>query len=156
MLLLLLLLIAKPKGKPRLSCYGTTCGHNAICKSNINNITCVCKPNYLGDPYIGCRPRCTLSAECARSFACVNSECIDPCKNACGLRARCRVVNHSPICFCPNGMTGNPLTICNKISNCKHAFFRPTVIKNNFTFINVFLIFYQNNNIKIKSYTKNF
>jgi len=140
--LVLLLLIAKPKGKPRLSCYGSICGHNAICKSNIINETCVCKDNYIGAPYIGCHPLCTLSADCPRSFACVNSECIDPCKYACGLRARCQVVNHSPICFCPNDMTGNPLTMCNKILKCKHAFFQSTVINTNFTLINVFLIFY--------------
>lgn len=121
--IIILLLIAKPKEKSRPSCDGSTCGANAICKKNINNGTCVCKRNYLGDPYIGCRPHCVLSADCPISFACVNSECLDPCKNACGMRARCQVVNHSPICFCPNGMTGNPLTICNKISNCKHAFF---------------------------------
>lgn len=121
--MLLLLLIAKPKGKPRLPCDGSMCGPNAICKRYINNVTCVCKRNYIGDPYIGCRPQCSLSADCPRVFACVNSDCIDPCENACGLRANCHVVNHSPICFCPNGMTGDPLTQCNKISSCKHAFF---------------------------------
>lgn len=77
---------------------------------------------------MGCRPRCTLSADCPRSLACVNSECADPCKNACGMHAGCQVVNHSPICFCPNGMTGNPLTTCNKIPNCKHAFLQLSFI----------------------------
>lgn len=123
LLLLSSLLIAKPKGKPRPSCDGSICGTNTICKNNINNGTCVCKRNYLGDPYTGCRPHCTFSADCPKSFACVNSECVDPCENACGVRARCQVVNHRPICFCPNGSTGNPLTICNIISNCKHAHF---------------------------------
>lgn len=122
MILLLLLLLAKPNGKSPF-CDGSTCGPNAICKTNINNGTCICKRKYLGDPYIGCRPHCVLSADCPRSFACVNSECIDPCKNACGMRAFCQVINHNPICFCLNGMTGNPLIICNKILNCKHASF---------------------------------
>lgn len=120
---MLLLLIAKPKGKPRQTCSGSVCGPNAICKNNINkNGTCVCKRNYLGDPFIGCRPLCTLSADCPKEFACLNSECVDPCKNACGMHASCQVINHSPTCFCPNGMTGHPLTKCDKISTCKHAF----------------------------------
>lgn len=126
-MLLLLLVLAKPKGKPRFPCDDSVCGQNAMCKGNFNNATCVCKPNYIGDPLIGCRLNCSLTADCPRSFSCVNSKCIDPCENACGVRARCRVVNHSPICFCPNGMTGNPLTLCNKISNCKHVFFHLSI-----------------------------
>lgn len=120
--LLLLLSIAKPKGKPRQSCDRVSCGPNTICKANTNNGTCICKHNYFGNPNIGCRPRCTLSADCPRALACVNLECTDPCDNACGIRASCQVVNHAPICFCPNDMTGNPLTMCNNIPKRKHAF----------------------------------
>lgn len=122
-MLILLLVFAKPKETPRFPCDGSICGQNAMCKSNFKNGTCVCKPNYVGDPFIECRPYCSLSADCPRTFVCIDSKCVDPCENACGVRARCEVVNHNPICFCPNGLTGNPLILCNTILNCKHVSF---------------------------------
>ncbi|CAD6236859.1 GSCOCG00008267001-RA-CDS, partial [Cotesia congregata] len=36
----------------------------------------------------------------------------NPCPGACGDMARCSVLNHSPVCSCPEGYTGDPSTQC--------------------------------------------
>jgi hypothetical protein len=59
-----------------------------------------------------CRPECVVNSECARNRACINQNCSDPCRNSCGLNANCKVINHSPICFCNDGFTGDPFTQC--------------------------------------------
>jgi hypothetical protein len=76
---------------------------------------CSCLPNYSGTPP-GCRPECVVSSECSFDKACVNQKCVNPCTSStCGTNAICRVNNHSPICSCNNGFTGNPFFVCNKI-----------------------------------------
>lgn len=62
-----------------------------------------------------CRPECIISSECASTKACVNQKCINPCINACGHAARCEVINHSPICSCNPGQTGDPFKGCYEI-----------------------------------------
>jgi hypothetical protein len=59
-----------------------------------------------------CRPECSVSSECSQDKACVNQKCIDPCPGTCGSGARCNVLNHSPICSCPSGYTGDPFVQC--------------------------------------------
>jgi hypothetical protein len=68
-------------------------------------------PNYIGSPP-GCRPECTVSAECPSDKACVNQKCIDPCPGHCGTNSYCKVINHSPICSCNVGFVGDPFTRC--------------------------------------------
>ena len=76
---------------------------------------CSCLPNYIGSPP-GCRPECVVSSECSFDKACINQKCVNPCMaGTCGSNAICRVNNHSPICTCNNGFTGNPFTICSRI-----------------------------------------
>lgn len=75
---------------------------------------CSCMPNYINSPP-NCRPECVLNSECDSMKACVNQKCIDPCPGTCGLSAKCTVINHSPICSCPSGYTGDPFTRCNTI-----------------------------------------
>lgn len=60
----------------------------------------------------GCRPECVVSSECSYDKACVNQKCVDPCPGVCGSNAECRVNNHSPICSCSHGYTGNAFTRC--------------------------------------------
>lgn len=50
--------------------------------------------------------------ECSLIQACVNQKCINPCPGTCGLNGKCQVVNHNPICSCPNKFTGDPFTRC--------------------------------------------
>lgn len=78
---------------------------------NNNQAICSCLSSYIGSPP-NCRPECVASAECPLNRACVNQKCVDPCPNSCGLNANCRVINHSPICFCDNGYTGDPFASC--------------------------------------------
>lgn len=72
---------------------------------------CSCLQGYLGSPP-SCRPECVVSSECPPTRACVNKKCTDPCLGSCGLNARCEVINHSPICSCLPGQTGDPFKSC--------------------------------------------
>ena len=89
-------------------CNPSPCGPNAQC----NNGICTCLPEYQGDPYQGCRPECVLNSDCPRDKACIRSKCIDPCPGTCGQDAICEVINHIPMCSCPNGMAGNAFVQC--------------------------------------------
>lgn len=64
-----------------------------------------------------CRPECVASSECSQDKACVSQKCVDPCPGTCGLNAKCRAVNHNPICSCSPGFTGDPFTRCDKIKS---------------------------------------
>jgi hypothetical protein len=59
-----------------------------------------------------CRPECVTSSECPQDKACVREKCVDPCPGTCGLNARCKVLNHNPICTCSPGYTGDPFIQC--------------------------------------------
>ena len=100
-------------------CNPTPCGPNSVCRPVGNSPVCSCQPGYLGVPP-ECRPECVSNSECAPSQACVNLKCQDPCPGTCGRDAQCRVVNHNPICVCPSGYTGDPLTGCH-IQPSKHG-----------------------------------
>lgn len=105
---------------PESICSTTTCGTNAICNEHTGVGSCSCMQDYFGDPYIGCRPECLQSFDCPCNFACINAKCVDPCENSCGMNAECSVVNHSPMCFCAPGFTGNALVGCHPVpDNCK-------------------------------------
>lgn len=96
---------------PQNPCEPTPCGPNSQCRQVNMQAVCSCLPNYIGSPP-ACRPRCIVNSECDPSKACINQKCDDPCPHSCGLRAHCIVKNHSPICTCPLGMTGDPFTQC--------------------------------------------
>ena len=65
----------------------------------------------MGNPP-NCRPECVVNAECAFNKVCLDQKCADPCPGACGLNARCNVINHSPICSCEINYTGDPFFRC--------------------------------------------
>lgn len=100
---------------PKNPCNPSPCGANAICKERNGAGSCICIPQYSGDPYTGCRPECVLNADCPKTRACINNKCQDVCTGTCGLNTECRVYNHAPSCFCLQGYTGNPLTSCHII-----------------------------------------
>lgn len=94
-------------------CNPSRCGVNTICRKTGSSHTCECIPDYKGSPYDrGCYPECTTASDCNRNRACRNYKCVDPCINACGYRAKCTTINHSPICSCPDKMIGDPFTEC--------------------------------------------
>ena len=94
------------------TCDTVQCGANAFCEDRNGMLTCVCKSEYYGNPYLGCRPECVLNSDCASNLACINNKCQDPCAGACGVGAQCSCVNHVPICFCPPQTTGDPFVSC--------------------------------------------
>jgi hypothetical protein len=93
--------------------------------------TCVCLPDYHGDPYIGCRPECVMNTDCQRNEACIRQKCTDPCINVCGQNAQCTVVNHIPTCSCLTGMIGNAFVACNPQRGNFRLFF---MINDNYSF----------------------
>lgn len=92
-------------------CHPNPCGSNAVCNSGV----CSCIPEYFGDPYVGCRPECTMNTDCSPNKACINQHCVDPCPGVCGQDARCDVINHIPTCSCPPQTTGDAFIACRPI-----------------------------------------
>lgn len=94
-------------------CFPSPCGLNTICKAQGESAFCECLPGFFGSPNgAGCRPECTISADCALNKACSNTKCIDPCPGVCGFGAKCTVINHSPVCSCPPPTVGDPFALC--------------------------------------------
>lgn len=93
-------------------CFPSPCGANAICKERNGAGSCSCIPEYIGNPYEGCRPECTLNSDCPSNKACIRNKCQDPCPGTCGQNAECQVINHLPSCTCWPGYTGDPFNYC--------------------------------------------
>jgi hypothetical protein len=57
---------------------------------------------------------CANNNECPDHTACENRLCINPCayKDPCAPTANCQVINHLPVCSCPDGYIGSPTTSC--------------------------------------------
>lgn len=92
-------------------CSPSPCGPNSQCRTVDEHSVCSCLEGYVGSPP-GCRPECVVSAECPPNKACISQKCVDPCLGSCGVNARCEVINHSPICSCREGQTGDPFQVC--------------------------------------------
>lgn len=69
-------------------------------------------PNFFGNPYLSCRPECTINSDCPTNAACLNNKCKSPCKDVCGTGALCDTVNHHAVCYCAPGHTGDPYVRC--------------------------------------------
>lgn len=93
-------------------CVPSPCGPNSQCRDINGSPSCSCLPNYMGVPP-NCRPECVINSECPSNMACIREKCRDPCPGSCGSGATCSVVNHTPICSCPEGFTGDPFSYCN-------------------------------------------
>lgn len=96
-------------------CTPSPCGANAVCRVQQNAGSCTCSLDYIGNPYEGCRPECTLNSDCPSNQACIGLKCKDPCPGTCGQNAQCYVINHAPTCTCFERYTGNPFIFCNLI-----------------------------------------
>lgn len=97
---------------PQSPCEPSPCGFNAICKQQHGVGSCSCLPDYIGNPYEGCRPECVIDTDCVSILACVQSKCKDPCPGVCGQFAECQVIDHRPTCTCMPGYSGNPFQYC--------------------------------------------
>lgn len=93
-------------------CNPSPCGANALCKQHNNAGACLCLPNYIGNPYEGCRPECVINSDCPPNLACIKNKCSDPCPGTCGINAECQVVKNVPICTCLSKYNGDPFRYC--------------------------------------------
>jgi hypothetical protein len=116
---------------PPNPCNPTPCGPNSQCQAVSGQALCGCLSNMIGVAP-NCRPECILSSDCPSNEACVNQKCINPCPGLCGDNAECRVVNHSPVCSCIQGFTGDAF------SNCRPK----PVIGKNFNSDDIFPLFF--------------
>lgn len=95
-------------------CNPSPCGPNSRCRQINSQAVCTCVDGFIGSPP-SCRPECAVSSDCPKDRACSNQRCVNPCEGSCGLRAQCQVVNHNPICSCPDGLSGSPFSVCEVI-----------------------------------------
>ena len=100
-------------------CNPSPCGRNAECTERGQAASCRCILDYIGNPYIECKPECTVNSECPNDKACVNKKCKDPCPGVCGIHASCHVTNHIPQCACDPGYSGNAFVACTRVTTCK-------------------------------------
>ncbi|CAL8079227.1 unnamed protein product [Orchesella dallaii] len=104
--------------KPQDLCSPNPCGTNAVCRPGYDNSgrdrpVCTCPPGYIGDALVSCkRGECQTDSECSNNRICSNFRCEDPCRNSCGVNARCEARNHGAVCSCPPGYRGDPFTQC--------------------------------------------
>ncbi|XP_017779241.1 PREDICTED: adhesive plaque matrix protein 2 isoform X2 [Nicrophorus vespilloides] len=111
---LVLLLETSAMGQSTV-CTSSTCGQNAQCSMVGGRPVCSCFRGYMGDPLHHCRKaECLDNSECRGHQTCKNEHCVDPCADVCGPNAKCETRNHIPICTCPAGYTGNPLSGCRR------------------------------------------
>ena len=98
---------------PQNPCNPTPCGINAECSGRIGGAaSCTCLPGLQGNPYIECKPECSINPDCPTNLACSGNKCRDPCPGVCGSRASCTVQSHRPTCRCDPGLIGDPFTAC--------------------------------------------
>lgn len=121
---------------PKDPCRPSPCGLFSNCRVQAGRPVCSCLPDYMGQPP-NCKPECVISAECSSDKACINQRCQDPCPGTCGHNARCRVTNHSPICTCTQGYTGDPFHQC--IPERSRFIFLNTPKKLDFNYTYIFL-----------------
>ena len=96
-------------------CYPSPCGANADCSDKNGIAVCICRDEYFGNPYSGCKPECVLDSDCPRDKNCDNNKCKNPCPGQCGSGAECHVANHIIMCNCPEGYTGDPFSYCRPV-----------------------------------------
>lgn len=96
----------------RHPCMTSPCGPYSQCRAVHDQAVCTCLPGYYGSPP-RCRPECIVSSDCNHDKTCINHMCTNPClDHLCAANAACRVINHSPICSCLQGYTGDPFVRC--------------------------------------------
>lgn len=96
---------------PADPCQPSPCGSNAQCRVINDQASCSCLPGMSGNPPY-CRPECISNSECSSHLSCINQKCQDPCPGVCGRNSECRVVSHTPMCYCSQGFSGDPFSQC--------------------------------------------
>lgn len=100
------------------------CGTKAICRVINHNPVCTCPYGYTGNAFTNCYAmpqECVLNNDCPRDYACLRSQCTNPCDGGlCAPSAVCSVINHNPVCNCPSGMEGDPFVQCRTTVQPEH------------------------------------
>lgn len=122
-------------------CTPSPCGANAVCKEQNGAGSCTCLPDYIGNPYEGCRPECVINSDCSADKTCLRSKCQNPCPGTCGQNAICQVVNHLPMCTCQPSYTGDPFTYCSPDVTSKKNIFCFQLLSCLYSFSLVFILF---------------
>lgn len=107
---------------PTSPCTPSPCGPNAICKEQNGVGSCTCLPEFIGNPYEGCRPECVINSDCPSNLGCIRSKCQNPCPGTCGPNSNCQVINHLPTCTCVPGFTGDPFRYCQQMEEKGNIF----------------------------------
>lgn len=107
-----LLILLAMSAIPTQPCQPSPCGTNTICREQNGVGSCYCLPEYIGNPYEGCRPECTIASDCPSHLACINLKCQNPCPGACGGNTNCQVINNLPVCICLPQYVGDPYVNC--------------------------------------------
>ncbi|CAG0904920.1 unnamed protein product, partial [Darwinula stevensoni] len=97
---------------PEELCDPSPCGRNSKCEVAFHLAICSCLPHFFGNPVQGCRAECETDSACAQTQECRLHKCVNPCTDACGEKAECRVEHHRAICSCPKDFLGDPRIRC--------------------------------------------
>ena len=117
---LYLFLILATTPRPIDPCRPSPCGVNAECSDRGGAASCTCLPGLQGNPYVECKPECSINPDCPTTLACVRNKCVDPCPGVCGVGATCSVLSHRPNCRCNPGLIGDPFAACYPPPTSKH------------------------------------
>jgi len=131
---------SNPPALPFDPCSLGQCASNADCRSDGDRAICSCPHGYRGAPdaLTHCEKlECISHRDCNDNEVCESTRCVDPCSPNihCGANARCEARNHAPVCSCPEGYRGDPIspagctrlsardycepTPCGRNTNCK-------------------------------------
>lgn len=98
--------------EPVSVCFPSPCGPNSHCSENNGVAKCSCAPGFIGSG-LSCRPECVLNSDCSLDQVCYNLKCVNTCTlDVCGQNAVCSVNNHTPLCTCRDGYSGDPFNKC--------------------------------------------
>ena len=102
-------------GDPQTQCF--KCRLHFIF-SNTLTINSKIKNNLLSFYFLD---ECLVDNDCPIDKSCISKECKNPCLNTvCGSNALCKVEYHTPICYCPRGLQGNPQVSCIEVKCTTH------------------------------------
>ena len=97
------------------------CGRGAVCSVVDHSPFCSCPARTTGDARSECKTlQCVENNDCDSGKSCVKNQCVDVCRldGVCGGNAQCTTINHTPLCSCAPGHTGDPTVGCTRIQQC--------------------------------------